>query len=429
MKYELKYLDGCGDFSEMQSELWALQRQTREILNKTIQIAFNWDYKSIENHKKTEEYLDVKKKTGKSLEGYIYKEIMVRDYPNFAGGNLSATVRKAFGKYKSSKKDILSGKMSLPSYKRDQPLIIRADCIRIIDNNKNGAIADITFLSIKRKEEKGLKKTGENVRFEIKINDNTQRNILNNILSGKYGLGQSQLVYKRPKWFLYITYNFAPEYYDIDPDKILGVDLGETIAIYASSINEYGSFRIEGGEITAFAKKNEARKRSMQKQAAHCGEGRIGHGTKTRVADVYKLGNKIANFRDTINHRYSRALIEYALKNHYGTIQMEDLSGIKKNTEFPKFLQHWTYYDLQSKIENKAAEYGIKVVKIKPDYTSQRCSECGNIDKANRPSQSKFCCTECGFSCNADLNAAKNISIKNIEKIIKKEMDAKSKET
>ena len=36
MKYELRYLDGFQSFYEMQEAVWGLQRQTREILNKTL---------------------------------------------------------------------------------------------------------------------------------------------------------------------------------------------------------------------------------------------------------------------------------------------------------------------------------------------------------------------------------------------------------
>jgi transposase len=100
---------------------------------------------------------------------------------------------------------------------------------------------------------------------------------------------------------------------------------------------------------------------------------------------------------------------------------MEDLSGIKKNTGFPKRLFHWTYYDLQTKIEYKAKEKGIDVVKINPQYTSQRCSKCGFTDERNRPSQSVFKCISCGYERNADYNASQNISIKGIDKIIKEE--------
>ena len=44
MKYQLRYIDGCGDFHEMQEAMWSLQRQTREILNRSVQIAFDFDY-------------------------------------------------------------------------------------------------------------------------------------------------------------------------------------------------------------------------------------------------------------------------------------------------------------------------------------------------------------------------------------------------
>ena len=142
------------------------------------------------------------------------------------------------------------------------------------------------------------------------------------------------------------------------------------------------------------------------------------------MTDVYKAEDRIANYRDTINHRYSKALIDYAVKHQFGVIQMEDLSGIKTQETFPKFLRHWTYYDLQSKIEAKAVEQGITVRKVKPRYTSQRCSKCGYIDAGNRPNQENFSCLKCGFHTNADFNASLNLSIKDIDKIIDKEIGA-----
>ena len=106
---------------------------------------------------------------------------------------------------------------------------------------------------------------------------------------------------------------------------------------------------------------------------------------------------------------------------------MEDLTGIKSDNDFPKRLQHWTYYDLQAKIENKAKEHGIKVIKINPQYTSKRCSKCGNIDLENRKKQDLFKCTSCGFECNADFNASQNLSIKDIAQIIIKTIGANHK--
>jgi putative transposase len=62
---------------------------------------------------------------------------------------------------------------------------------------------------------------------------------------------------------------------------------------------------------------------------------------------------------------------------------------------------------LVRRLEEKAPG---RVEKISPAYTSQRCSACGHVAGENRESQAVFACTACGFACNADVNAAKNIA-------------------
>jgi putative transposase len=51
-----------------------------------------------------------------------------------------------------------------------------------------------------------------------------------------------------------------------------------------------------------------------------------------------------------------------------------------------------------------------RVEKIPAAYTSQRCSACGHVDARSRESQARFACTACGYACNADVNAARNIA-------------------
>ncbi len=51
-----------------------------------------------------------------------------------------------------------------------------------------------------------------------------------------------------------------------------------------------------------------------------------------------------------------------------------------------------------------------RVEKIRPAFTSQRCSACGQVDPKSRESQARFVCTACGFACHADVNAAINIA-------------------
>jgi putative transposase len=62
---------------------------------------------------------------------------------------------------------------------------------------------------------------------------------------------------------------------------------------------------------------------------------------------------------------------------------------------------------LVRRLEDKAMG---RVEKIKPAFTSQRCSACGHVDPKSRESQAHFACTACGFVGNADVNAARNIA-------------------
>ena len=62
---------------------------------------------------------------------------------------------------------------------------------------------------------------------------------------------------------------------------------------------------------------------------------------------------------------------------------------------------------LVRRLEDKAPG---RVEKIKPHYTSQRCSACGQVDRDSRESQAVFRCTACGFAGHADVNAAINIA-------------------
>jgi transposase len=51
-----------------------------------------------------------------------------------------------------------------------------------------------------------------------------------------------------------------------------------------------------------------------------------------------------------------------------------------------------------------------RVEKIPAAYTSRRCSACGHVARDNRESQAAFRCTACGYACNADVNATRNIA-------------------
>jgi putative transposase len=61
---------------------------------------------------------------------------------------------------------------------------------------------------------------------------------------------------------------------------------------------------------------------------------------------------------------------------------------------------------LVDRLEHKAPG---RIHKVAAAYTSQRCSACGHITRESRESQPSFRCVACGWTGNADYNAARNI--------------------
>jgi len=102
------------------------------------------------------------------------------------------------------------------------------------------------------------------------------------------------------------------------------------------------------------------------------------------------------------------------LKN-ISLIVLENLKNISKNTKkekrvnkkVRKYLSRWNYRLFSESLKQKCEENGVYLTFVDPAYTSQTCSHCGNVDKANRVGE-KYSC-QCGYSADADINGAKNI--------------------
>ncbi|MED4883075.1 transposase [Bacillus smithii] len=434
MKYQIKPID----FKETQKLLFDLQYETRRVSNKVIQLLWDFQNLSFTYKERYGEYLNINKTTPSpdgytTIEGDIKGQLRQEFYkmPSHVFGS---AVRKALQKWKSNKNDILKGNISIIEYKNNMPIPFTSADIKIIKNENNKYSLTLPLISQEYAKELGRRPRDIRYDFKLIVKGSSPTYIMERVLSGEYKLSDSEVTYdkRKKKWFLNLAYTFTPEKKQLDPNRIMGIDMGVNIpAMLAISDSSY--YRQAVGskeEVESFRRQIEARRRSIQRQRKWCGEGSIGHGVKTRLKPLEKLSGKIARFKDTKNHCWSRYIINEAIKNNCGAIQMEDLTGIaEENT----FLKNWTYYDLQQKIKYKAEEVGIKVVIIDPYKTSSRCHKCGHIHSSKnkddwRPKQEKFICESCGFKTNADWNAAKNIATKGIEKIIKKQMEKQDQE-
>lgn len=95
-------------------------------------------------------------------------------------------------------------------------------------------------------------------------------------------------------------------------------------------------------------------------------------------------------------------------------IVIEDLKNLKKDKNkkrsksFHKAITPWTYRSVIKELYNKAQQNCVRVVAVSPQYTSQKYSSCGLVDKDNRKNE-YFKCISCGYSHDANTVATINI--------------------
>lgn len=270
------------------------------------------------------------------------------------------------------------------------------------------------------------KVTGQ-LKFQTNTRDDNTYRVLENIVEGNYELCGSKLIRVKKKrktsaeksagriydYILILSYSHPVQSHDLDPEKIMGIDVGMQIpAMCAVNYNDKYRRSLGGRKILEENMRQQRLNKIHQQSITY--NCRDGHGRKAKLDGWDGKGHKINNRNSTYNHMLSKQIVDQAIRWKCGTIHMEDLSGITGGKQ-NKFLKSWPYFDLQTKIENKAKENGIVVKKIKPYGTSQTCSVCGYRDKDNRPKgdmgQAYFHCVKCGFETNADFNAARNIAM------------------
>jgi len=212
--------------------------------------------------------------------------------------------------------------------------------------------------------------------------------------------GQVDLVYRDDKFFLYATCDM-PEETPLEPDDVLGIDLGVKNIAVDNTGTTFSNEKVE-----AVRKRVHKHRASLQSK-----------GTKSAKRRLKKVSRKESRFRTDTNHCVSKYFVAKA-KDTGCAIALEDLTHINQRTVVRKKQRaerlSWAFYQLRSFITYKARLAGVSVVLIDPAYTSQRCNKCGHTEKANRNSQAEFCCKSCGHVDHADCNGAKNIRDKGL---------------
>jgi putative transposase len=191
--------------------------------------------------------------------------------------------------------------------------------------------------------------------------------------------------------------------------KVVGVDRGVAVSAALSTGQLLSAPRLSVGR--------QRRLRHLQRRLARAGRGSNRRAAVKRA--IARLKAREADARKDWADKVSTGLAA-----RYDLIRVEALNVSTMTRSAKGTLAHPGHHvQLKARLnrEIRASCWGVlvrrledkapgRVEKINPAYTSQRCSACGHTGAENRKSQALFACVACGYTCNADVNAARNIA-------------------
>lgn len=148
-----------------------------------------------------------------------------------------------------------------------------------------------------------------------------------------------------------------------------------------------------------------ARRGSNRRKRAKAAVARLRARETDRRKDwAEKTGTSLARRFDVI--RFEDLRIGQMTRSARGTVEKPG-KRVRQKAGLNRGIVEMAWGLLVARTEQKAPG---RVEKVNPAFTSQRCSACGHVATGSRESQSRFACVACGFTANADLNAARNIA-------------------
>jgi putative transposase len=127
-----------------------------------------------------------------------------------------------------------------------------------------------------------------------------------------------------------------------------------------------------------------------------------------------RIKNLVSDFHGRLAHdltsRYNVILIPT-----FDVSKMVIKNNRKINFKTARNMLNWSQYKFKQKLLQKAEENpNCEVHVVTEEYTSKACGICGRLNHKLGGNKT-FNCAHCGFKFDGDMNAARNIMIKNLE--------------
>jgi putative transposase len=142
-----------------------------------------------------------------------------------------------------------------------------------------------------------------------------------------------------------------------------------------------------------------------RKQRTMCRRKKGSHRKRKAAKSVAQTHLKIDRQRRDHHFKVARQYAE-----SYQHIAVEDLAitNMVQNHHLSKSILDAAWSQFLALLEEKAARAGHQVIRVNPRFTTQACSNCGELGQKSLSVRTHMC-TSCGYVADRDINAAKNI--------------------
>src|SRR6266849_7250848 len=213
------------------------------------------------------------------------------------------------------------------------------------------------------------------------------------------------LIRRKGVWWLTLSFDEDVPLHTEPSAPGVGVDVGIANFITTSTGKHYGSF---SGNLAKKHKRNREKRRRKAKLRA-CLEKKGVPKEKlpsTSSATGQRLGRQV---KQDIN----RAVNEMLADHPDARIIYEDLNVASmrfKARVMNSYLYASNLAHIPEQLAWATAKRGMAAHTVNVAYSSQECSRCHYVDRANRPDQKTFQCVICGHEDHADHNASVNLA-------------------
>ena len=203
-----------------------------------------------------------------------------------------------------------------------------------------------------------------------------------------------QLVLRSEKWYVIATSTFPDVVVAQNGKPEVGIDLGLENFLTTSDGLIVANPRFQKHELPAL--------RVAQRAVSRKKKG--GGNRRKAIRKVSRIHERVANLRKDFHRK-----VVLDLTRRYGFIGVEALTtkNMVKNHSLARAIHDAGWASFVARLEHKAANAGVQVVKVNPRGTSQECSACGSVIPKKLSDRTHRC--SCGYVAHRDLNAAKNI--------------------